>query len=123
MTAPQSLSLNFILSTGKSGSTLLSSMLNMHTNIISTIEEPFAYNLYPKYKGVTDWNEKIITEFCSDFFLFSEGKLELQFSNKNELYFILKENQKNLTGELAIKLSYLAFFPDKVKNHNYNNSR
>ncbi len=116
MPLPQSLSLNFILSVGRSGSTLLSSMLNMHTNIISTIEEPFAYTLFPKYKEITNWDDKIIAEFCYDFFLFSEGKLEPQFSNKNELYRILKENQKNLTGELAIKLSYLAFFPNKDKS-------
>jgi hypothetical protein len=44
----KNISLNFILSTGRTGSTLLSSMLNMHPEILSVSEEPFAYNLYPK---------------------------------------------------------------------------
>jgi hypothetical protein len=42
------ISLNFILSTGRTGSTLLSSMLNMHPNVISTSEEPFAYKSISK---------------------------------------------------------------------------
>lgn len=110
------LSLNFILSTGRTGSTLLSTMLNMHQNIISTSEEPFAYNLFPKYKNKTNWTDETIREYCFDFFLFSAGKLEPQFGKKDDLYQILKEHQAFLTGELAIKLSYLAFMPFKDKS-------
>lgn len=110
------LSLNFILSTGRTGSTLLSSMLNMHQNIISTSEEPFAYNLFPKYQNKTNWTDETIREYCFDFFLFSAGKLEPQFGKKDDLYQILKEHQEILTGDLAIKLSYLAFMPFKDKS-------
>lgn len=110
------LSLNFILSTGRTGSTLLSSMLNMHQNIISTSEEPFAYNLFPKYQNKTNWTDETIRESCFDFFLFSAGKLEPQFGKKDDLYQILKEHQEILTGDLAIKLSYLAFMPFKDKS-------
>lgn len=116
MSQPNSLSLNFILSTGRTGSTLLSTMLNMHPNIISTSEEPFAYNLFPKYKNKTNWTDETIREYCFDFFLFSAGKLEPQFGKKDDLYQILKEHQAFLTGELAIKLSYLAFMPFKDKS-------
>jgi hypothetical protein len=110
------ISLNFILSTGRTGSTLLSSMLNMHPNVISTSEEPFAYKLYPKYHTVTKWDDIIIEEFCYDFFLFSQGKLKLQFGKKEDLYNLLKSHQSILTGEYAIKLAYMAFFPNKNKD-------
>lgn len=109
-------SLNFILSTGRTGSTLLSSMLNMHPGIISVSEEPFAYNLYPKYKDVTNWDEATISGFCYDFYLFSEGKLEPQFGKSDDLVKLLTEHKATLTGEMAIKLAYFAFFPNKDKS-------
>ncbi len=110
------ISLNFILSTGRTGSTLLSSMLNMHPKILSVSEEPFAYNLYPKYKNISHWTDKIIEEFCYDFYLFSEGKLEPQFGTKQDLIDVLQEHKNELTGEKAIKLAYFAFFPNKDKS-------
>lgn len=110
------ISLNFILSTGRTGSTLLSSMLNMHPEILSVSEEPFAYNLYPKYKGVTNWDDQKIEEFCYDFYLFSEGKLEPQFGTKQDLIDVLTQHKNILTGENAIKLAYFAFFPNKDKS-------
>lgn len=114
---PEKISLNFILSTGRTGSTLLSTMLNMHPEIISISEEPFAYNLFPKYKNVTNWDDKKIEEFCYDFYLFSEGKLEPQFGTKDDLYKILKDHQDILTVENAIKLAYFAFNPNKDKSY------
>lgn len=110
------INLNFILSTGRTGSTLLSTMLNMHTGIISVSEEPFAYNLYHKYKDKNDWRDETIREFCYDFYLFSEGKLEPQFGKPEDLLQILKANQAGLNGLKAIKLAYLVFFPLKNKS-------
>ncbi len=113
----KNISLNFILSTGRTGSTLLSSMLNMHPEILSVTEEPFAYNLYPKYKNVTNWSDETIEQFCYDFYLFSEGKLPTQFGSKVDLVNILKSNKEILNGENAIKLAYFAFFPTKEKDN------
>ena len=112
----KNISLNFILSTGRTGSTLLSSMLNMHPEILSVSEEPFAYNLYPKYKNITNWTDDTIEQFCYDFYLFSEGKLEPQFGKKDDIVKLLKKHQSILTGEYAIKLAYFAFFPNKDKS-------
>jgi hypothetical protein len=91
-------------------------MLNMHPGIISVSEEPFAYNLYPKYKNVTNWDDKTIAEFCYDFYLFSEGKLEPQFGKKEDLVTLLVNHRAGLTGKTAIKLAYFAFFPNKDKS-------
>lgn len=111
------ISINFILSTARTGSTLLSSMLNMHSEVISTVEEPFAYNLYQRYYKVNKWSDDTIEKYCDDFYLFSNGKLELQFGSKVDLYNILKTNQAKLNITNAIKLSYLTFFPDKNKDN------
>ena len=109
--------LNFILAIARSGSTLLSSMLNVHPNVISTFEEPFAYNLYPKYKKIKIWTSETIQTFCYDFYLFSEGKLAFQFGTKKDLETILEVHKQNLTSEIAIKLAYLCFFPNKDKSN------
>lgn len=110
------ISINFILSTGRTGSTLLSSMLNMHPEILSVFEEPFAYNLFPKYHNITKWDIKTIDQFCYDFFLFSEGKLEGQFGKKDDLKNLLLKHQSSLNCDHAIKLAYFAFFPNKDKS-------
>lgn len=109
-------SLNFILSTGRTGSTLLSSMLNMHPEILSVSEEPFAYNLFKKYNSVTNWDNHTIADFCYDFYLFSEGRLEPQFGKKEDLIKILNDHKSILTGTIAIKLAFFAFFPNKDKS-------
>lgn len=111
----KAIKLNFILATPRTGSTLLSAMLNTHPNVVSTVEEPFAYSLYPKYKNIKLWETKTIQAFCDDFYLFSEGKLGLQFGTKKDLETILEANKLYLTVEIAMKLAYLCFFPNKDK--------
>lgn len=91
-------------------------MLNMHENVLSISEEPFAYNLFPKYKDINDWTDKVIEQYCYDFYLFSESHMHLQFGKKEDLIKSLKENQKKLDINLAIRLTYLNFFPYKNKN-------
>lgn len=110
------IALNFILSTGRTGSTLLTGMLNMHPNVISTSEEPFAFNLFQKYQSTSVWDDDLIREFCYDFYLFSEGKLEPQFGKKEDLINLLTAHKSELTGEKAIKLAYFAFFPNTDKS-------
>lgn len=111
----KNIKINFILTTERTGSTLLSSMLNSHPNVISTIEEPFAYTLYPKYSKIKEWTSKTIQEFCYDFFLFSEGILEVQFGTKMYLEKTLETYKSHLNVNTAIRLTYLCFFPNKEK--------
>ena len=103
--------LHFILSTERTGSTLLSTMLNMHPNVLSTFEESFAFTLYPKYKNVTNWTSETIKQYCYDFYLFSEGYLEIQFGSKKDFIALLEKNKPDLTCDLVFKLSYFNFFP------------
>ncbi|MGZ3865157.1 MAG: sulfotransferase family protein [Bacteroidia bacterium] len=111
----RNINLSFIVTTARTGSTLLSTMLNSHPNVISTSEEPFAYNLYPKYAKVKKWTTEIINEYCDDFYLFSEGILAVQFGSRNDLFTILEKHKDSLDVHLAVRLTYLCFFPQKNK--------
>lgn len=111
------ISINFILSTARTGSTLLSSMLNMHPKIISPVEEQFAYHLFEKYQHVKLWNEETINNYCNDFYLYNNGLLELQFGSRESLETSLIKNKSNLNVTNAIKLTYLNFYPNKNKSN------
>lgn len=110
------ISLNFIVSTSRTGSTLLTSMLNMHKEVLSFSEEPFLYSLYPKYKHITNWTDRVIEQFCYDFYLFSEANLKFQFGKKEDLQKILQQNKIGLNIENAMKLTCLNFLPHKDKS-------
>jgi hypothetical protein len=112
----QKIPIHYIIALPRTGSTLLVKMLNQNPHILSTIEEPFKYNLYPKYASVTDWNDETIEEFCYDFFLFSNHKLSIQSVTRDNLVSLLKEHQENLNFRLAVRLAYLTFFPKKEKS-------
>lgn len=113
----KNIQIHFVVSTARTGSTLLSSMFNMHENILSPVEEPFAYNLYFKYNSITNWTSKIIDEYCYDFYLFSEGILENQFGTSEELKQLLKKHKEHLDYETAVKITYLCFFPERDKSN------
>ncbi len=107
--------LHFVIATPRTGSTLLSAMFNTHNRLLSPNEEPFAYNLYPKYKDKTEWNYELIDEFCRDFFLFSEGRLKKRFITIEQLKQVLETHKSCLNFENVIKLAYLSFIPEKDK--------
>lgn len=107
--------IHYIVALPRTGSTLLVNILNQNPQILSTIEEPFKYNLYPKYASVSDWDNRVIEEFCYDFFLFSNHKLEIQSVTRENLVRMLKKHQKELNFRLAIRLAYMTFFPNKKK--------
>ncbi|MBK7182502.1 MAG: sulfotransferase [Bacteroidetes bacterium] len=109
--------LHFIVSTGRTGSTLLSAMFNMHKNLLSPVEEPFAFNLYFKYHDLKEWTSQKIDEYCYDFYLFSEGVLEQQFGTKKDLKDALEQYKSELDFYTTIKISYLCFFPERDKTN------
>lgn len=106
----------YILSFERSGSTLLSSMLNAHPNIITANEEPFAYFLYKKYKKYKNWDKTIVLRYVDDFYFFWENKFNEQFGTKDQLLNSLLAFPI-LNVEKAIKLTYLNFFPQKNKDN------
>lgn len=112
----KNIELHFVVSTARTGSTLLSAMFNMHENLLSPVEEPFAFNLYFKYKSIKKWTKSTIENFCYDFYLFSEGVLEPQFGTKKELQEMLEKYIDHLDYDTAVKIAYLCFVPEKDKS-------
>ncbi len=53
----------FVLGTGRSGTTLLQSLLDAHPNIVAPPETKFMAILYPRFGFVKKWEEKDILEF------------------------------------------------------------
>src|SRR5690606_1288377 len=107
--------IHYLVALPRTGSTLLVNMLNQNPRILSTIEEPFKYNLYPKYASVSYWDDQTIDAFCYDFFLVSNHKLEIQSVTKENLTYMLKLQQKKLNFLLAIRLAYMPLFPNTKK--------
>ncbi|MBL7883363.1 MAG: sulfotransferase, partial [Bacteroidia bacterium] len=113
----KNIEIHFVVSTARTGSTLLSSMFNMHENLLSPVEEPFAFNLYFKYHSIINWTSKIIDDYCYDFYLFSEGVLETQFGSRNELKQLLEKHKNYLDYDTVVKITYLCFFPERNKEN------
>ena len=108
---------HFILSTGRTGSTLLSTMLNAHPGILSISEQLFTLNLIEGYVAETNWDEKTIDNFLRDFELFASDKISTQFSSIENLKKQLKA-VRSLNFQTAIRAAFLSFYPTKEKKKN-----
>jgi len=58
----------YIFGTGRSGTTLLQSILDAHTAIAVPPESYLVLHLDKKYKGVTNWSEAVISKFIDDLY-------------------------------------------------------
>ncbi len=103
------LNITYILTTGRSASTLLGVMLMMNEKVIFTSEEIFPVILKQKYAKLKKWTEKDIEEYCNDFVLMSEGKLYPLFCGKDVLKKLLLQFKEHLNYERVIRISYLSF--------------
>ncbi|HET6369713.1 MAG TPA: sulfotransferase, partial [Nitrospiria bacterium] len=59
----------FIVGRGRSGTSLLSSILNTHPDIAVVPEGMFVISLHQKYGGKNRWDEKSLDRFYDDLFL------------------------------------------------------
>lgn len=108
--------LHFILCTERTGSSLLSLMLNLHPDILSPSEEPFALYFWSKYKNKTHWEEKDILDYVDTFFLMAEKNTDLYFSKKKVFLQNLLIHKHILNFNRLIKLTYLHFLDVKDKS-------
>ncbi|MCX6192021.1 MAG: sulfotransferase [Flavobacteriia bacterium] len=110
------ISIHFILCTERTGSSLLCLMLNLHPEIISPSEEPFALYLHPKYHKIVAWTEEDIASYVNDFFLLAEKNMDLYFTQRAIFHAELLANKDLLTYERIVKISYLNFYESDQKN-------
>lgn len=107
---------HFLLCTERTGSSLLSLMLNIHQNITCPSEEPFAVFFYNKYKNKTRWTDNELLKFIDEFWLMSEKNLDLFFTTKQILFNQLQQHKDNLNYNKLCDIIYLQFFEPKPKN-------
>jgi len=102
----------FIVSRGRSGSTLMQSILDAHPNIYAPVESKFVLHLNAKYNDVNNWNETIITSFIKD--IYTNRKFRLFWNvTQNELMVLFNKYQINTFSDACkiIYLSHHSMFP------------
>ena len=111
-----SIPIHFVLCTERTGSSLLSLMLNLNPQILCPSEEPFALYLWKKYRNKTKWSITDIHNYVDAFFLLAEKNTDLYFSKRTVFLSNLLEHQDILTFNRIIKLTYLHFLDVKDKS-------
>lgn len=110
------LPVHFVLCTERTGSSLLSLMLNLHSKIICPSEEQFALYFAKKYSKKVNWTDSDIEKYVDEFWLMFEKNIDLYFSDKETFLNNLKQHREILNYSRLIKLSYLHFIEMKDKS-------
>lgn len=97
----------FIVSRGRSGSTLLQSLLDAHPHIIAPIESKFVLHLNTKYGSVSNWNTKTSTSFIKD--LYTNRKFRLFWNVKKQDLTEVFNTYEILNFKDACKAVYLSY--------------
>jgi hypothetical protein len=108
--------IHFVLCTERTGSSILSLMLNLNQEVISPSEEQFALYFYKKYKNKTPWNDQDLEEFVKEFYLLFDRNFDLYFEDRTAFEQLLKEHKDQLNYSRLIKLCYLSFYDSEVKD-------
>ena len=111
------IAIHFVLCTERTGSSLFSMMLNLHSEILSPSEEPFALYFWRKYRHKTEWSEKDVSSYVDQFFAIAEKNLDLYFSKKEVFLKSLLHHREFLNYNRIVKLTYLHFLDTKSKSH------
>jgi hypothetical protein len=101
----RSIPILFIVGKGRSGTTLLSTILDCHPKVASATESRFLLILWQKYKKMSQWDPSKAEEFISDVLL------DLRIKHLWDFHDNFLDNLKNLPAETKaqdlIKLVYL----------------
>lgn len=109
--------INFILCTERTGSSLLTLMLNLNDEICSPFEEQFALYLANRYNKINHYTEKDLYNYVDDFFTIAETNIDLFFSPKDVFLQNLLKHRNILNYERLVKLTYLNFYSFKDKSN------
>lgn len=97
----------FILAMGRSGTTLLQTMLDAHKHTMAPFESRFLLHFKNKYQHTQNWTKKTKEQFFED--IINEQKIYLFWDiNKNKLREYLDILPSNATYVTACKMVYLS---------------
>ena len=95
----------FILGKGRSGTTLLQSMLNSHPDIAAPPESKFMILFYPRFRKIRKWTEKNIHQFID--LLYQDQLFDKVWKvNKEQLIAYLISVKEQLNYALVCKIVY-----------------
>lgn len=112
----KSIKLNFIVCMERTGSSMLTAMLNKNEKVLSMSEEPFVLYLYKKYQNKKTFTKEEINVLVDEFWITSEKKLALFFESKENLKNCLYNYLPDIDFKLLCKIIYLNFIPIKDKS-------
>ena len=95
----------------RTGSSMLTMMLNRNDSVLSPSEEPFMLYLYREYHAKSKWTEKEIDQFILYFNRIAEKNLTLYFSPLENLKQQMLENSDDLNFDTLTRLIYSLFLP------------
>lgn len=104
-------SMVFMVGHGRSGTTLLQSIMNNHPNIVAPPESEFIIFLYPHFGKIRHWTKDDITEFIDA--LFFDPLFYLWQLNKEELHKRMLSAIEHLNYPLACKMVFYEMRKDK----------
>jgi hypothetical protein len=113
----KTLNLHFILGKERTGSSMLTTMLNESESVLSPSEEPFLIFFHNKYSSKQYWSKPDLEVFLKKFWLMHEKSLEFYFSD----FEVALNSLQNLTKDKKLsyldfcKCVYLQFLPQKDK--------
>lgn len=98
----------FIIGKGRSGTTLLQTLLDAHPHVLIPLESRFVIHLKSKYENVKRWSEEKILEFYHD--LFTDIKFDTLWQvDKERLKRELLASAGNADFPLLCKIAYLNY--------------
>ena len=111
MPDPKNIKIHHIIGAWRSGTTMLSSILDAHPNTISTHESTFVMGLYSRFSSIKNWTEKDVEAFYKQLWkdrnLNHVWKLDKQ-ALREDLFRYYRENENVSFSEL-VKLVYLHY--------------
>lgn len=105
--------INFIVGIGRSGSTLLVSILNQHPNCISTPELHHFIRFYRKYKNISFVSESLVSDYKNYLELFFSYKVNPLIGPGNYTILDSLKVGEKITYSQLTKLIYLGMYGEK----------
>ena len=117
LTDLKSIPIFFIVGKGRSGTTLLSTILDSHTEVASATESRFLLMVWQKYKGLKVWKPEMAQEFYET--VLSDFRVEYHWEFEENFVSELKKLPTETKVQELIKMVYIfkksLFEKDKIK--------
>jgi hypothetical protein len=107
----------FVIARGRSGTTLLRTMLNANTNTISPFESKVIVHVKQRYASEKNWNKQKVLQFIEDLYEDVKFKSFWAIDKEKLTKEILSFPAEQLNLELLLKITYLCF-PTEFEKEN-----